>query len=290
MTAGQQLIDGKTLLSILDDDCTRVVDCRFDLSDKGAGQRAYLEAHIPGAVFADLEKDLSAEPTMDSGRHPLPDVKTLGGFFSQCGIDEHVNVVVYDSGNGALAARCWWLLKWLGHDKVRLLDGGFATWEAAGRSVEVGPVSVQGRSFIANADTSAVVTLAEILAAYPNIAELRLFDARDGARFSGQVEPFDSVAGHVPGAISFPLSRSLDASGVWRSVEELQSLWGDALGARSRCASSDVPWAVMCGSGVTACHLALSAAQAGFSAPRLYAGSWSEWIRDPERPVATGGN
>jgi len=278
----RQLIDSSELSKHLNDDSWRIIDCRFDLSDPEAGRRDYEQAHIPGAVFVDLNLDLASPPTPSSGRHPLPDIGKLSATFGLFGIDSETNVVVYDASNGALAARAWWLLRWLGHDNVKLLDGGYLRW-AAEHPVSQDRVTVNTKAFLPRVRHELCITTAEIMEAVSTQESLNILDARDPARFNGIVEPIDAVAGHVPGARNFPFQGNLRTDGLWKSQVELQALWEQCLG-RER----DSPWVAMCGSGVTACHLAISALEAGYAEPRLYVGSWSEWIVDPDRPVAPG--
>ena len=259
-----------------------VVDCRFNLLDPEAGRAAWLAGHVPGAVYAHLDNDLAGPITADSGRHPLPDVASLSETFGRLGIGSRSDVVVYDDGSGGIAARAWWLLRWLGHERVQLLDGGFKSWLNAGFDTEAGAVTVPPASFDAAEQAGWVVTTQEVADALAR-GDLCLVDARDAERFRGDREPIDAVAGHVPGALNFPFADNLEADGTWRSPDGLRAVWQARLGDRT-----SGNWAVMCGSGVTACHLALAAELAGLRAPRLYAGSWSEWIRDPARPVAGG--
>jgi thiosulfate/3-mercaptopyruvate sulfurtransferase len=260
-----------------------VVDCRFYLSDVTQGRREYATAHIPGAVFMDLNLDLASAPSAITGRHPLPDVATITTVIGKNGIDNRSNVVVYDSGNGAMAARCWWIFRWLGHESVRLLDGGLAEWTRAGLPLSSTVCAPRRTRFKAQIRDRAVITTDEITTMLGTDRMHRVFDARDASRFSGTSEPIDSIAGHLPGATNLPFTVSLSNDGLWKDRNELEELWLQHLGN-----DKQAEWVVMCGSGVTACHLALSAAEAGYSAPRLYVGSWSEWIRDPGRPVATG--
>ncbi len=261
-----------------------IVDCRFDLRDPAAGAKQYAAAHIPSAVFADLDSDLSAPVTNLTGRHPLADVDELSSTFGRLGIDRRTPVVVYDADSGALAARCWWLLRWLGHERVRLLDGGLAAWQAAGLPVDAGTVTAEPRHFDARPRPGLLFELQELLDNGASAEGLYLIDARDAARFRGDIEPIDPVAGHIPGAINLPYTAALHEDGTWRSDQEIRAIWADVLGG-----DRDTATAAMCGSGVTACHLIVSALLAGNSEPRVYIGSWSEWIRDPQRPVATGG-
>ncbi len=282
MTERSYLIGARELARHLDAPGWRIVDCRFDLADVDAGFRDYLASHIRGAVFADLDRDLAAPVGPQTGRHPLPDVAAFERFMGRIGIDTATEVVVYDGANGALASRAWWLIRWAGHDRVRLLDGGFAGWLQEGGATHGGNETALPTTYRVRPRDEWVITT-EDLVEVDDIRELRLVDARDSQRFRGEVEPIDPVAGHIPGAINLPLSRSLNDDGTWKSREHLEALWHGVLGIdKSR------NWAVMCGSGVTACHLALSAMEAGYVEPRLYAGSWSEWIRDKARPVAVG--
>lgn len=262
---------------------TVIVDCRFDLADPGAGRRAYETAHIPGAVYADLDRDLAAPIGAATGRHPLPEPDALAATFGRLGIGGETRVVVYDAANGGIAARCWWLLRWLGHDKVQLLDGGFSAWKAAGLPVETGVVRNPVRAFVPEPRKDWVLTTEELASGVQDGVTGQLFDARDRARYRGENEPIDPVAGHVPGARNLPFTDFLRPDGRWSEPETRRALWQQALPG-----GAGAGFAVMCGSGVTACHLALSAVEAGLPAPRLYVGSWSEWIRDPERPVALG--
>lgn len=280
----RQLIGISDLANQLDDENLRILDCRFDLMDFAAGREGYLAGHIPGAVFVDLNEDLAAQPGEGTGRHPLPTVDDAVAMFGRLGIDQSSEVVVYDGGNGGLAARTWWLLRWLGHGKVRLLDGGFAAWKAAELPLESGAVDADERTFVANVQRGRVISTDEIIAMGTRVSELNLIDARDAARFRGEHEPIDAVAGHIPGARNAPFTVSLTETGCWKDRDARRKIWAELLGTNPA-----TDWVVMCGSGVTACHLALSAVDAGFPEPRLYVGSWSEWISDPARPIGRGG-
>ena len=199
------------------------------------------------------------------------------------GIDNAAQVVVYDAANGALASRAWWLLRWVGHDRVRLLDGGLQNWVRQGYALRGGVEHAAKRQFVTRPRPELVVTTADLLRDPEAISSFNLIDAREAARFRGEAEPIDPVAGHIAGAVNLPLTESLNDDGTWKTRAQLRSVWLDVLGE-----DKTVQWAVMCGSGVTACHLALSGVEAGYADPRVYVGSWSEWIRDPERPVALG--
>ena len=269
------------LMATLDHEHVRVVDCRFSLTDPKAGRAQYLAGHIPNAVYADLDNDLAAPVGPATGRHPLPDVDVFSATMGRLGISRETHIIAYDQASGALAARLWWLLRWAGHDKVSLLDGGIARWQTLQLPLEMGQHEVAECRFVPELRPELVVDTGEISAALPNISALGLVDAREAERFRGIAEPIDPVAGHIPGARNVPFASSLQEDGCWENAETLRGKWqdelGDALGA---------PWCVMCGSGVTACHLIVSALLAGLPEPRLYVGSWSEWIRDPDRPVS----
>ncbi|MDH3748893.1 MAG: sulfurtransferase [Gammaproteobacteria bacterium] len=261
----------------------RVVDCRFDLMNPSAGRAEWLDGHIPGALYADLDENLAGPITETSGRHPLPDEEKAAQFFGGLGIGAKTKVVVYDSGSGAIAARAWWLLRWLGHERVALLDGGYAGWVRHDGVVEQGEVHVAPETFLSSPHNGWLLTTNEVEAWVLEGKSVGLVDARDKARFCGDVEPIDRVAGHIPGSTNLPFSENLRSDGTWKAPGALRRLWAATLGERT-----DGDWGVMCGSGVTACHLALSAKLAGLHEPRLYVGSWSEWIRNSDRPVATG--
>jgi thiosulfate/3-mercaptopyruvate sulfurtransferase len=268
----------------------RVVDCRFELTRPDQGLSEYLSGHIPGAIYAHLDRDLAAPVTSGSGRHPLPEpaqfTRTLGRF----GITSHTCVVVYDQGGGAIAARLWWMLRWMGHRSVRLLDGGMNAWQREGLPLCSEVPQFEPAIYTGRPAPGMVVTTREVEQALEAGSPLPLLDARDAVRFEGNAEPIDPVAGHIPAARNFPFSRSLTAEGVWRSEAELRDVWSEVLGDVNDGASGGDRGRLtaMCGSGVTACHLVLSAGLAGLELPRLYVGSWSEWIRDPAHPVAVG--
>ena len=272
----------ETLRSIIDNDDVRVVDCRFSLNEPEAGLQQYHDSHIPGAVFADLDKDMAAPVQSGMGRHPLPNPVTFAKCLGRLGISKGTRVVAYDQASGALAARFWWLLRWLGHENVSLLDGGLARWVESGLPVESGEVDVEAAVFNARPNMDLVLTTDDIVAAGDDREHLQLVDARDTERFDGIKEPIDPVAGHIPGALNVPFSESLNESGTWKGVEELRAMWEAVLGQ-----SFGSSWSVMCGSGVTACHLVVSGLRAGLPEPRVYVGSWSEWITDPARAIGS---
>jgi thiosulfate/3-mercaptopyruvate sulfurtransferase len=261
----------------------RIVDCRFDLADPEKGRALFDEAHIDGAVFDDLDKDLADPVSGQSGRHPLPDVATFCRKLGAWGISNATKVVAYDHGNGATAGRLWWLLRWLGHADVSVLDGGFAAWQAAGGAISIDQEPIEAVEFVGTPDSSMVATTGEILGLVQGSEPYILVDARDPGRFRGDVEPIDPVAGRIPGSINMPFPVNLGPDGHWRPADDLRREWRKLLVGRP-----DSRPVVMCGSGVTACHLIIAAELAELPLPRLYVGSWSEWIRDPGRPVKRG--
>jgi thiosulfate/3-mercaptopyruvate sulfurtransferase len=284
MKSYSELIEAAELQDMLGSADCRVVDCRFNLQQPEKGRTEYLAGHIPGAVYADLDQDLAGPVTPDSGRHPLPDTNVFKARLERWGIGPGTQVVVYDTASGALASRLWWLLRWFGHSQVAVLNGGLNAWCAGDGPLETDVPEFPESTFPAAPDAGRVVTTDEICSTLSKGDDLRLVDARDRARFDGQKEPIDPVAGHVPGAINLPCSENLNVDGTWKSCEELRQAWAGLLGS-----DTSAPFSVMCGSGVTACHLVLSAALAGLEEPRVYVGSWSEWIRDASRPVASAG-
>jgi len=259
-----------------------VVDCRFDLSNPRSGYLDYLEGHIPGAVYAHLDDDLSSPVTANSGRHPLPDADEFAAFLARSGWQPGTGLVAYDNMGGAIAARLWWLMKYFGHDCAALLDGGIASWQSAGFELESGRVTTKGMTPASlNARTEMAVETTEIVDSM-GIRGRALVDVRASERYSGAIEPLDSVAGHVPGAVNYPLQLNLMQNGRFKPVEQIrEGLSGLSKGLEAM----DVVYT--CASGVTACHALFAAELAGLNGSRLYAGSWSEWIRDQSRPVAT---
>jgi thiosulfate/3-mercaptopyruvate sulfurtransferase len=280
------LIDARSLQGLLGDSGLVIIDCRFDLQNTDAGRNAYLKGHIPGAQYADLNKDLSAPVSSTSGRHPLPTPQAFAATVSTLGIGEDSQVVAYDEANASFAARAWWMLRWLGHRAAAVLDGGLQAWIGAGGALASGEEryhsSTPLRRVPPHADAAAVIGAAEVAALLRDPRAL-LVDARAAERYAGAVEPIDSVAGHIAGAVNHPFMRNLRPDGRFLPAADLRRLWEERLAGR---APENV--AAMCGSGVTACHNLLSLEIAGLSGAKLYAGSWSEWIRDPSRAIARG--
>lgn len=252
-----------------------VFDCRTSLADHNAGRRAYLAGHLPGALFADLEQDLSAEPGA-GGRHPLPDREDFIHQVQQWGVNADSRVVCYDDAGGAFAARLWWMFRWLGHARVQVLDGGLGAWLAADKPLSTEIPSPSPGNFQVKAPLTRICAADDI-----DASSQLLLDARDGARFRGEVEPIDRIAGHIPGAVSAPFNENLD-QGRFREPSVLNSRFAQ-LGASDNSAI-----VCYCGSGVTAAHNILALRVAGYPEPALYPGSWSGWISDPDRPIATG--
>jgi thiosulfate/3-mercaptopyruvate sulfurtransferase len=273
------LIGARELASLGTGASCAILDCRFDLAKPQWGEQAYREGHVPGAVYAHLDRDLSGPVTSWSGRHPLPDPERFAATLRGWGVGRRVQVVAYDQGNGAYAARLWWMLRWLGHTAVAVLDGGYAAWRESGLPLAQGVESKSPGDFVAAPGTPPVST-AELERALKS-DEAILVDARAADRFAGRNETLDAVAGHVPGAVNHPFAGNLGADGRFLPAAELRARWLRTLGS-----SAPERVVCMCGSGVTACHNLLALEIAQLAGARLYAGSWSEWIRNPARPVA----
>jgi len=256
-----------------------IVDCRFSLADPGAGERCYRSGHIPGAVYAHLDRDLSGPRSRATGRHPLPAPAQLVALFSQWGIRPSTRVVAYDDCGGMIAARLWWLLRWMGHRHSALLNGGIQAWQRAGfplsqETPERKPCRFRGMPHQMPVTTAAAI---ELRLTDPQRV---LLDVRTRQRYLGEEEPIDPVAGHIPGALNYPTGENLVADGCFKSsgvLFERFSRWLDPL------KRSDLT--VMCGSGVTSCHSIFAMELAGLPGARLYPGSWSEWIAIPDRPT-----
>jgi thiosulfate/3-mercaptopyruvate sulfurtransferase len=276
------LIDAASLLRLTDDPDCVIFDCRFTLSDTGLGERQYREGHLPGARYAHLDRHLSSPVMPHSGRHPLPDPAALAAWLASQGVRNETLVVAYDDLGGAFAARLWWLLRWLGHARAAVLDGGIQAWTAAGGAITPDLPPIDPGKLAAEPEDGLRVATRTLVDGLED-GRLLVIDARAPERFSGAVEPIDPVAGHIPGAINLPFMNNLDAARRFLPAEALRRRFADAIAGRN-------PWQVVhsCGSGVNACHNLLAMEIAGLAGSLLYAGSWSEWIRSPERPIAVG--
>lgn len=259
-----------------------LLDCRFDLTDAAAGERAFREDHIPGAQYAQLDRDLSAPQTPSTGRHPLPAPERFAATLGAWGISNGTQVIAYDADNGAYAARLWWMLRWLGHEAVAVLDGGYKAWRASGLPVTADVSTRPQASFVGRANRDMWLDATEVAARVAR-NDWRVLDARGAQRYSGEVEPIDPVAGHVPGARNHPFASSVDSEGRFLPAAQLRAQL-----EASQAGVADDRTVAMCGSGVTACHLLLAFEVAGKRGARLYAGSWSDWITDTSRGVAKG--
>ena len=260
----------------------RVFDCRHDLKNTEYGRQAYARGHIPGALFLHLDDDLSGVKDGRNGRHPLPDLADFAQRMSACGVDATTQVVAYDNEGGIFASRLWWMLRWLGHDKVAVLDGGLAGWKRSKRALEETVPVVVPRVFTPQPQ-AVTVDVGQVLSGLQS-QKMLIVDARSPERFRGENETLDPVGGHIPGAVNRFYFDNLDDDGCFfKPVAELRAEFDALLAGRS--AESVVQ---QCGSGVTACHNLLAMELAGLSGSRLYPGSWSEWCADTSRPVARG--
>jgi thiosulfate/3-mercaptopyruvate sulfurtransferase len=272
------LVSTEIVAARLDDPLLRLIDCRFKLDDTSWGEREYEAAHIPGAVYAHLDRDLSGAKTGTNGRHPLPSAADLAATFGRFGIGDEVQVVAYDQANGMFASRLWWLLRWMGHRAVAVLDGGLAKWRAEHLPMRSG-IEQAGTVAFHGAPHDDMVVDARSVAT----SKALLLDARAPERYRGETEPLDRVPGHIPGARNYFFQQNVGAGDTFLAPDTLRGQLTNAIGEAS-------PGSVICycGSGVTACHNLLAMEHAGLTGARLYPGSWSEWCADPARPVETG--
>lgn len=281
MAGWTTLVQAETLAMAIGRADLAIVDCRFSLLDAAAGERAYVGAHIPGAVYAHLERDLSDMGKHGQGRHPWPDAEAFLARLSRWGIRKDSQVIAYDDGDGAYASRLWFLLRMLGHEKVAVLDGGWQRWVSVGLPVSTAPGEPLASRYAGEFDASRLYGADQVEAHLAGGG--MLVDARAPARFRGDEEPLDRIAGHVPGAINRPFAQNMK-DGRFKSPMELAAEFRALLAGRD---ASEV--VMMCGSGVTACHNLLAMERAGLRGARLFPGSWSGWISDTSRPIATGG-
>ncbi|WP_027417381.1 sulfurtransferase [Aneurinibacillus terranovensis] len=273
------LVSPTWLMDYLGDLHLAIIDCRFTLGSPRHGKQAYESEHIPGAIYFDLEKDWSSETGEHGGRHPLPDIDTLAHKLGNAGISRQTRVVLYDDQNGCMAARGYWLLRYLGHEQVALLDGGYSAWKRAGGSVTSEIQTSQPVQYIPNIQTDMVRNMNDVRKAINN-PHVVLVDSRALVRYTGETEPIDKVGGHIPGACQYDWQSAVDSDGTWKPDSELQNHFS--------ALPEDKEIIVYCGSGVTACANLFALERAGFRNARLYPGSWSDWITYSDNPVAKG--
>lgn len=277
------LISTPALAAQLADPALVIVDCRFDLANPAWGEQQYQAAHLPGARYAHLDRDLSGPKTGRNGRHPLPAWEVFQHRLGAWGITPETQVVAYDQDNGMYACRLWWMLRVLGHSAAAVLDGGWARWQAEGRPTSTAVAPPAAAIYPAQPQPERLLTVEAVAKAWLNAPARRLLDARAPERYRGEVEPLDRVAGHIPGAANRFYKDNLNADGTFRAPADLRAEFLALLG-------DTPPEAVghYCGSGVSGAHNLLAMELAGLPGSQLYAGSWSEWSSDPERPVAVG--
>lgn len=276
------LISAEQLRVLLDHPDLVLFDCRHDLMQPEAGAAAYAVSHVPGARFAHSDKDLSGQKNGKTGRHPLPDPDTFARWLGASGVDAFKQVVAYDHAGGASATRLWWMLRWLGHERVAVLDGGWEGWVGAGHPTTADAPRVRPATFTAAHRPDRQVDAGFVLT-HLHDPQVVVLDARAPERYRGETEPIDPVAGHIPGALNRLYKNNLGTDGRFKSAEALRSEFSALLGS----IRSD-QLVHQCGSGVSACHNILAMEIAGLHGSRLYPGSWSEWCADPSRPVERG--
>ena len=274
------IINYKDLMLNIDNRDFVIFDCRCDIKDSKYGIESYTEGHIKNSIFVDTDSDLASKKTTSSGRHPLPDPELLASKLAQWGLSSDKQAIVYDDVSGAFASRMWWTLKWMGHEKVAVLDGGLEEWIKQGGKLVTTQTTFERGTFTAAVNDSMQVLLDEVEDAQYKMGRI-IIDARSKERYQGLKDPVDPVAGHVPGAVSHPFKNNLTNDGIFKPSTELRHIYSKIL--------ADTPISSvisMCGSGVTACHNILAMEIAGLSGAKLYVGSWSEWITDSSRPIA----
>jgi len=276
------LVTATELANQLDNPEWVIFDCRHDLMQPEKGERAYREGHVPGAYFAHLEIDLAGEKTGSNGRHPLPSPVVFSAFLARHGVNNGSTVVAYDDAGGAFAARLWWMCRWVGMTNAKLLDGGISKWIADGYALSAAVPLPHHGAFSGHADAQMLIAADELL---PRLGstEMVLIDARAPERFRGDVEPIDPVAGHIPGAVNRFYKDNLNADMTFKSSEALRVAFSEVVADHTADEVIN-----QCGSGVTACANVFAMAYGGLGMSRLYAGSWSEWVADPTRPVEKG--
>ena len=276
------IISAEELNSIINDDNVRVFDCRFSLKDPQGGLNNYLAGHLPSAQFADMDTQLSSAMTPTSGRHPLPDAEVFIQQLQAWGVNNETQVIAYDDISGAFAARLWWMMRWVGHNKVAVLNGGMQKWSDQGYSLTQDGVQFPAGNFSGQANMDWLVDIDTVRAKLDS-NEITLIDARAADRFTGKDQKTDPVPGHVPGAINLPFGGNLTKDGMMQSPEVIKERFANVIQNQPLENVTN-----MCGSGVTACHNMLAQAVAGMPPTKVFIGSWSQWIKDPSRPVETG--
>lgn len=277
------LIRTDDLASHLNDPSWVIFDCRHDLVDHGKGERLYRENHLPGAYFASVETALAGAKTGKNGRHPLPTPEEFAEFLARCGVTRASKIVAYDDAGGLYAARLWWMARWIGLENVALLDGGWQKWTAENRAVTTAvPTPKPAPALAVTVDRTAVLSATDVLNRLSDPSSA-LIDARAGERYRGEVEPMDPVAGHIPGALNRFYKANLKSDLTFRPADEIKTEFRTLIGSRA-----PERIAHQCGSGITACANLFAMEYAGLPGSKLYAGSWSEWVSDPTRPVARG--
>jgi len=275
------LVSPEELARHLDDPQWIVFDTRHDMGDLEKGRRAYAAGHIPGAYFLHVDEDLSGAKTGKNGRHPLPDLETFAAKLNARGVTPQTQVVVYDDLSGNFAVRLWWMLRWLGHERVALLDGGFPLWEKEGRPVTKDVPAQRTGAFVPRPHLGSTVD-AHFVERFREDPSVKLLDARADNRFAGLQEPIDPVAGHIPGAVNHFWQKNLSPDGRFKTPAQLRKEYETLLAGMAPSQTVH-----MCGSGVTACHNIFAMELAGLPGGKLYPGSWSEWCSDPNRPMST---
>jgi thiosulfate/3-mercaptopyruvate sulfurtransferase len=277
------LISTELLEQHLNDSSWLLADCRYNLKDETWGRQQYIAAHVPGAIFVNLAHDLAAPRTGSNGRHPLPSPEVMAATFGRLGIDNDTQVIAYDQDAGPYASRLWWMLRYIGHDAVAVLDGGFAKWIREGRQTRADEETRRSATFRPRLRPDMRLTVEEV-AAHVGDSSMLLVDARSPERYHGQPDPLDVVPGHIPGARNRFYRHNVGDEGTFRTASELKHDFEAVLNGRSPKET-----VMYCGSGVTACHNLLAMEHAGLRGARLFAGSWSEWEADPNRPIEIGG-
>jgi len=275
------IISEKVLKNNINNKDFIIFDTRCDIKDRGYGIDSYTEGHIENSIFVDVDTDLASEKQQGTGRHPLPDIDTFCEKLSHWGMDNNKQVVIYDDAGGAFAGRLWWMMKWLGHDDVAVLDGGLNSWVKNGNKLTTSPTIFEKSYFEPNVNNNLIASIKDVEEAQYAMNTI-LIDARSKERYDGISDPVDPIAGHVPGAICHPLGTNLDRTGNFKTKEELKHNFDKI---SNELKEKDI--ISMCGSGITACHNILALELIGIKNVKLYVGSWSEWITDPNRTVVT---